>query len=58
VRTCPHAAVQVVEYEDMDVVAARVDELAFWGCGACASNCPVQAIEMVGQEMPAWVQGV
>jgi Pyruvate/2-oxoacid:ferredoxin oxidoreductase delta subunit len=55
VRTCPHAAVEIVDYED--VTAAKVVDLACWGCGACVVNCPVQAIELVGQPMPAWMQG-
>mgnify|MGYP005856522973 CR=1 FL=1 len=54
VRTCPHAAVEIAEYED--VVAARVADLACRGCGACVANCPVRAIELVGQAMPAWMQ--
>jgi heterodisulfide reductase subunit A-like polyferredoxin len=53
VRTCPHAAVEIAEYED--AVAARVFEYACEGCGACIANCPVQAIEWVGRTMPAWM---
>ena len=52
VRTCPHAAVEIAEYDD--VTAARVVELACQGCGACVCNCPVRAIELVGQALPAW----
>lgn len=55
VRTCPHAAVVLAEYEQ--VYAARVMDYACQGCGACVSNCPVEAIELVGQAMPAWIQG-
>ena len=54
-RSCPHAAVEIVEYEDESVLAARIMELACQGCGACVSNCPVRAIELLGQEMPAWM---
>jgi len=54
VRSCPHAAVEIADYED--VVAARVVDLACRGCGACVANCPVRAIELVGQAMPAWMQ--
>ncbi|MBC7234413.1 MAG: 4Fe-4S binding protein [Chloroflexi bacterium] len=63
VRTCPHAAVEVVEYPvgrngdaSAGVVAALVSELACQGCGACVGNCPVRAIELVGQALPAWMQ--
>jgi len=55
IRTCPHAAVELAE--EQDVVAAKVVELACQGCGACVANCPVRAITLVGQWMPAWVQG-
>jgi heterodisulfide reductase subunit A len=54
VRTCPHAAVEIVDYED--VTAARVVDLACRGCGACVANCPVRAIDLLGQAMPAWAQ--
>ena len=54
VRTCPHAAVEIAEYED--VMAARVMELACQACGACVTNCPVQAIERVGAVAPVWMQ--
>jgi len=54
VRTCPHAAVEIVTEED--VTAAHVAELACRGCGACVSNCPVQAISLVDQAWPVWVQ--
>jgi len=52
VRTCPHAAIDIVDYET--VTAARVEDLACRGCGACVTNCPVQAIELVGQSVPTW----
>lgn len=54
VRSCPHAAVEIADYEE--VVAACVVDLACRGCGACVANCPVRAIELVGQAMPAWMQ--
>ncbi len=54
VRTCPHAAVEMADYDE--VIAARVVDLACRGCGACVANCPVRAIELIGQAMPAWVQ--
>lgn len=54
VRTCPHAAVEIVTTKD--VTAARVAELACYGCGACVSNCPVQAITLSDQAWPAWMQ--
>ena len=51
VRTCPHAAAEIVEYYDTGeadtVTASYVDVWACRGCGACAANCPVKAIEMV-----------
>ncbi len=53
IRTCPHAAVELAD--NGEVVAAKVVDLACWGCGACVANCPVQAISMVGQVLPAWV---
>ena len=58
VRTCPHAAVEIAEYEQ--VIAARVMALACYGCGACVVNCPVRAIELVGDAselvpVPAWL---
>ena len=56
VRSCPHAAIEIVDYEQ--VTAARVLDLACQGCGACVSNCPVQAIDLVGQVMPAWIRGL
>jgi len=55
VRTCAHAAVEIADYGE--VKAARVVDLACQGCGACIANCPVQAIEWVGQAAPAWMQG-
>jgi heterodisulfide reductase subunit A-like polyferredoxin len=65
VRTCPHVAVEVLEYEvpatdgatngAEGVFAARVVDLACRGCGACVANCPVRAIELVGQALPAWM---
>lgn len=54
VRTCPHAAAEMAEYDE--VVAARIVDLACQGCGACVANCPVRAIELVGQMMPTWAQ--
>jgi len=54
VRTCPHAAVEMADYDE--VIAARVVDLACRGCGACVANCPVRAIDLVGQVMPAWAQ--
>lgn len=54
VRTCPHAAVEIVA--DETSTAAQVFALACWGCGACAGNCPVQAITLLGQSAPAWMQ--
>jgi len=54
VRTCAHGAVEIVTSED--VTAARVAELACRGCGACVGNCPVQAITLVGQAWPSWLQ--
>jgi heterodisulfide reductase subunit A-like polyferredoxin len=65
IRTCPHAAVELADYQavtDGDglpvrsaVTAARVVDLACRGCGACLANCPVRAIELVGQQLPAWM---
>ncbi|MBN1401632.1 MAG: 4Fe-4S binding protein [Anaerolineae bacterium] len=52
-RTCPHAAVEVVPYEG--VIAARVMDLACQGCGQCVTNCPARAIELIGQAYPAWM---
>lgn len=52
VRTCPHAAIDIVDYGT--VTAARVDDLSCRGCGACVTGCPVQAIELVGQATPQW----
>lgn len=54
IRTCPHVAVELAHYDD--ITAARVVELACQGCGACVCNCPVRAIDLVGQTMPAWTQ--
>lgn len=54
VRTCPHAAVEMADYDE--VIAARVVDLACRGCGACVANCPVRAIDLIGQVMPAWAQ--
>lgn len=56
IRTCPHVAVELADYED--VTAARVSELACFGCGACAANCPARAINMQGVDEPAWMQEV
>ena len=56
VRSCPHAAIEITAYEQVE--AARVVDLACRGCGACVTNCPVQAIELLGQAMPAWMQGI
>lgn len=58
VRTCPHTAIGIADYED--VVAARVMDFACYGCGACVANCPVQAIALVGESpeispAPAWM---
>jgi len=53
IRSCPHAAVEMADYDD--VTAARVVDLACQGCGVCAVNCPVQAIDLVGQTAPAWM---
>jgi Pyruvate/2-oxoacid:ferredoxin oxidoreductase delta subunit len=55
-RTCPHAAVEVVPYEG--AIAARVMELACQGCGQCVTNCPAQAIELIGQAYPAWISAL
>ena len=30
-------------------------DLACQGCGVCVVNCPVQAIALGGQAMPAWM---
>ena len=54
VRSCPHAAIELAEYDE--VIAARVVDLACRGCGACVANCPLQAIELVGQAVPTWMQ--
>lgn len=54
VRSCPHAAVEIADYEE--VTAARVLDLACRGCGACVANCPVQAIDLLGLAVPAWAQ--
>lgn len=54
VRTCPHAAIEILIQED--VTAAHVAELACRGCGACVANCPVQAIALGDQTWPAWIQ--
>lgn len=56
VRTCPHAAVEIVTLDD--VTAAHVAELACWGCGACVGNCPVQAITLSDQASPAWMMAI
>ena len=56
VRTCPHAAVEIITMDD--VTAAHVSELACWGCGACVGNCPVQAITLNDQTWPAWMPAV
>lgn len=56
IRTCPHIAVELAQYEQ--VTAARVVDVACRGCGACVSNCPVQAIDLVGDMVPAWLQPV
>ncbi len=53
VRTCPHAAAEVVEREG--ITAAYVEKAACWGCGICAAHCPVQAIALKGQAVPSWL---
>ncbi len=54
VRTCPHAAIEIVTRHDR--TAAHVVELACRGCGACVGNCPVQAISLSNHAWPAWMQ--
>jgi len=54
IRTCPHAAVELTNYGQ--VTAAKVIDLACFGCGECASNCPVRAISLQGADVPAWIQ--
>jgi heterodisulfide reductase subunit A2 len=56
IRTCPHIAVELAQYEL--VTAARVVDTACRGCGACVANCPVQAIKLVGTLLPVWLQAV
>ncbi|MHB1293409.1 MAG: 4Fe-4S dicluster-binding protein [Anaerolineae bacterium] len=53
VRTCPHAAIEIVDSDT--AVAAQVVDLACRGCGACVANCPVQAIALVGDTPPDWL---
>lgn len=53
VRTCPRAAVEVVEREG--VTAAYVERASCWGCGMCVAHCPVQAISLEGQTLPSWL---
>ena len=45
---------ELARYEQL--TAARVVDVACRGCGACVANCPVQAIELVGPMVPAWLQ--
>jgi Pyruvate/2-oxoacid:ferredoxin oxidoreductase delta subunit len=54
IRTCPHIAVELAQYEQ--VTAAKVVDVVCRGCGACVANCPVQAIDLVGPLVPAWMQ--
>ncbi len=53
VRTCPHAAIEVVSEDS--VTAARVVDCACRGCGACVVNCPVHAIELPHYPLPSWM---
>jgi heterodisulfide reductase subunit A-like polyferredoxin len=55
-RTCPHAAVEIVPYEG--AIAARVMDLACQGCGQCVTNCPARAIELIGQAYPVWMSAM
>jgi len=54
IRSCPHAAVELAPYGQ--VTAAKVIDLACFGCGACAANCPVWAITLQGSAVPVWLQ--
>jgi ferredoxin len=54
-RSCPHAAVEIVAYPEEQILAARILSLACEGCGTCISNCPVRAIAFEGQLLPAWM---
>jgi heterodisulfide reductase subunit A-like polyferredoxin len=54
-RTCPHAAIEMVDYDE-ETSAARVAEMACYGCGACVANCPVQAIALTTADLPAWAR--
>ena len=44
VRSCPHRAIDI----DLNREAAVVTELACWGCGICAAECPSKAIRLKG----------
>lgn len=45
-RVCPHGAVE----KDEEVDAMKINELACYGCDACISHCPADAISYVEQE--------
>lgn len=54
-RTCPHAAIEMIDY-DAETTAAHVAEMACYGCGGCVANCPAQAISLSTAGLPAWMQ--
>ncbi len=45
-RVCPHGAVEKDEKAD----AMKINELACYGCDACLSHCPADAISFVEEE--------
>ena len=45
-RVCPHGAVE----KDEELDAMKINELACYGCDACLSHCPADAISYVEQE--------
>lgn len=45
-RVCPHGAVE----KDEELDAMKINELACYGCDACISHCPADAISYVEEE--------
>src|SRR6056297_304239 len=45
-RVCPHGAVE----KDEEVDAMQINELACYGCDACISHCPADAISYVEEQ--------